>query len=46
MRQHCNILQDRNVLINGTYIFTGPSETDSVRNNPSFIMEGLAFAVS
>jgi cyclophilin family peptidyl-prolyl cis-trans isomerase len=30
----------------GTYLFTGPSETNSVRNNSSFILEGSAFAAA
>ena len=28
----------------GTYLFTGPSETSSVRNNSGFTLEGSAFA--
>jgi hypothetical protein len=30
----------------GTYLFTGPSETSSVRNNSGFTLEGSAFAAA
>jgi hypothetical protein len=34
----------QNKSLPGTYLFTGPAETDAVRSNPNFIYEGPAFA--
>ena len=34
----------QNKSLPGTYLFTGPSETSSVRNNPGFTLEGSAFS--
>jgi hypothetical protein len=34
----------QNKSLPGTYLFTGPSETNSVRNNSGFTLEGSAFA--
>jgi hypothetical protein len=34
------------VLLLGTYLFTGPSETSSVLNNADFKLEGSAFAAA